>query len=59
MPANKTMRRIKTAIALFVFTAHNPLIVWKPSIRQILECLFDFIVFQFDTSSERKKGRNL
>ncbi len=27
-----------------------------PSIRQILERLFDFIVFQFDTSSKRKKA---
>ena len=55
MPANKTMRRIKTAIALFVFVAHNLLIVRTPNVRQIFERLFDFVVLQFDTSLRTPK----
>ena len=39
-----------------VFTAHHRLIVRKPSIRQILECLLDFVVLQFDTPLECKKA---
>ena len=39
-----------------IFAARHRLIVRKPSVRQILERLFDFVVFQFDTSLERKKA---
>lgn len=48
-----------TAIALLEFTARYCIIIWQPSVRQILERLFDFVVFQFDTPLERKKGRNV
>ena len=50
--------RIITPFTLPIFMARHRLIVRTSSVRQILECLFDFIVLQFDTSSERKKGRN-
>ena len=43
-----------TAIALLVFVAHNLLII-----RQTLEYLSDFVVFQFNTSLESKKAQFL
>lgn len=45
-----------TAIALLVFTARYCILIRQPSVRQILERLFDFVVFQFDTPPERKKA---
>ena len=45
-----------TAIALLVFTARYCILIRQPSVRQILERLFDFVVFQFDTPLEKKKA---
>ena len=56
MPADEAVRRIMTAIALLVFTARYCILIRQPSVRQILERLFDFVVFQFDTPPERKKA---
>ena len=56
VPADKTVRWIIAPIALLVFTARHQLVVRQPGIRQILECLFDFVVLQFDTSSKCKKS---
>ena len=58
MPTDETMRRVITSIALLVFTARYCILIQQPSVRQILERLFDFVVFQFDTPLERKKARN-
>ncbi len=53
------MRRIMTAIALLVFTARYCILIRQPSVRTILERLFDFVILQFDTSSKRKKAGTL
>lgn len=44
-----------TAIALLVFTARYCILIRQPSVRQILERLFDFVVFQFDTPLKEKR----
>ena len=44
------MRRIMTAIALLEFTARYCIIIWQPSVRQILERPFDFVVFHLNPS---------
>ena len=55
VPADKTVRWIIAPFALLVFAAHHRIVIWQPSIRQILECLFDVVVFQFDTSLKEKR----
>ena len=50
------MRWVISPIALLVLAARHRLIVWQPSVRQILERLFDFVVLQFDTPLEHKKA---
>ena len=45
VPANKTMCRIITPFTLPIFMARHRLIVRTSSVRQILERLFDFVVF--------------
>ena len=56
MPTDKTVRGIIAPIALIIFAAHHRLVIRQPSVRQILERLFDFVVLQFDTPPERKKA---
>ena len=56
MPTDETVRRVITHIAPLIFAARHRRIVRKPSIRRILERLFDFVVLQFDTPLERKKA---
>ena len=34
-------------------------VIWQPSVRQILERLFDFVVFQFDTPLKEKRPEPL
>ena len=59
VPADKTVRWIIAPFALLVFAAHHRIVIWQPSIRQVLECLFDFIILHFDTPFRMQKGRNL
>ena len=56
VPTDETVRRVIAPFTLLVFVTHNLLNVRKPSIRQILERLFDFVVLQFDTPLECKKA---
>jgi hypothetical protein len=56
VPADKTVRWIIAPFALLVFAAHHRIVIWQPSIRQVLECLFDFVVLQFDTPLNAKKA---
>ena len=58
MPTDETVSRVITPITPLIFAAHNRIVIRQPSVRQILEHLFDFVVLQFDTSSKCKKGRN-
>ena len=59
VPTDKTVRWVIAPFTLLVFVAHNLLNVRKPSIRHVLECLFDFIILHFDTPFRMQKGRNL
>ena len=56
VPADKTVRWIIAPFTLPIFMARHRLIVRTSSIRQVLECLFDFIVLQFDTPLNAKKA---
>ena len=53
------MRWVIAPFTLLVFVAHNLLNVRKPSIRQILERLLDFVILHFNTPFRMQKGRNL